>query len=127
MYHEGGWCMGDLSDEDQNCRLFSRGLGAVCVNVDYRLAPEHPFPKGVEDAYDVVKWCATTASPDSPILPADPKQGFIVGGASAGGNLAAVVSQLGRDEGLSPPLTGQYLCVPVSRFETRPFATGDTC
>lgn len=36
MYHEGGWCMGDLTDEDQNCRLFCKNLGAVCVNVDYR-------------------------------------------------------------------------------------------
>lgn len=40
MFHEGGWAMGDLTDEDQNCRLFARDLGAVCVNVDYRLAPE---------------------------------------------------------------------------------------
>lgn len=104
--------MGDLSDEDQNCRLFARDLGAVCVNVDYRLAPEHPFPACVNDAWDVVKWCAQNASPGSSVLPADPKQGFIVGGASAGGNLSAVVCQLGRDEGLSPPLTGQYLCVP---------------
>ena len=113
MFHEGGWAMGDLSDEDQNCRLFARDLGAVCVNVDYRLAPEHPFPKGVEDAYDVVKWCSATACPDSSILPGDLSQGFIVGGASAGGNLSAVVCQLGRDEGLHPPLTGQYLCVPA--------------
>lgn len=113
MFHEGGWAMGDLSDEDQNCRLFSRDLGAVCVNVDYRLAPEHPFPKSVEDAYDVIEWCAATASSDSPILPGDPKQGFVVGGASAGGNLSAIVCQLGRDNGLDPPLTGQYLCVPA--------------
>lgn len=72
-----------------------------------------PFPTGVHDAYDVVKWCAASAKPDSSILPGDPLQGFVVGGASAGGNLAAVVCQLGRDEGLSPPLTGQYLCVPA--------------
>lgn len=113
MFHEGGWAMGDLTDEDQNCRLFARDLGAVCVNVDYRLAPEHQFPTGVYDAYDVVKWCAASARPDSSILPADPRQGFIVGGASAGGNLSAVVCQLGRDNGLTPPLTGQYLCVPA--------------
>ena len=105
--------MGDLTDEDQNCRLFSRDLGAVSVNVEYRLAPEHPFPTSVTDSYDVVKWVAATASPSSDILPADPRQGFIVGGASAGGNLSAVMCQLGRDEGLDPPLTGQYLCVPA--------------
>ena len=39
MIHEGGWCMGDLTDEDQDCRMFTRDLGAVCINVDYRLAP----------------------------------------------------------------------------------------
>lgn len=113
MMHEGGWSMGDLTDEDLNCRLFSRDLGAVCVNVEYRLAPEHPFPTGVHDCQDVVRWCARTASSDSDILPANPRQDFIVGGASAGGNLAAVMCQLSRDEHLDPPLTGQYLCVPA--------------
>ena len=112
-FHEGGWSMGDLSDEDMNCRLWTRDLGAVCVNVEYRLAPEHPFPTSVEDAWGVVKWCAANASPSSEILPADPRKGFIVSGASAGGNLAAVMCQLARDEGLQPPLTGQYLCVPA--------------
>ncbi|KAK3626888.1 hypothetical protein LTR56_019514 [Elasticomyces elasticus] len=113
MMHEGGWTMGDLTDEDQNCRMFARDLGAVCVNIEYRLGPEHPFPTGVNDCWDVVQWCAKTASPSSDILPASPRSGFIVGGASAGGNLAAVMCQLSRDEGLTPPLTGQYLCVPA--------------
>ncbi|KAF7192446.1 AB hydrolase superfamily protein B1A11.02 [Pseudocercospora fuligena] len=110
MLHEGGWSMGDLTDEDLNCRMFARDLGAVCVNVDYRLAPEHAWPKCVEDCYDVISWVAKTASPSNTELPGDPKAGLIVGGASAGGNLAAVMAQLGRDNGLSPPLTGQYLC-----------------
>lgn len=113
MYHEGGWTRGDLTDEDLNCRMFSRDLGAVCVNVDYRLAPEWPFPYGVNDAFDVLKWCASIASSSSEILPTDPRQGFIVGGASAGGNFAAVMCQMAKDEGLTPPLTGQYLCVPA--------------
>ncbi|KAK1092797.1 hypothetical protein LTR48_003609 [Friedmanniomyces endolithicus] len=113
MMHEGGWMMGDLTDEDLNCRMFARDLGAVCVNIEYRLAPEHHFPQGVNDCWDVVQWCARNAIPSSNILPADPKVGFIVGGASAGGNLAAVMCQLSRDEGLIPPLTGQYLCVPA--------------
>lgn len=58
MFHEGGWKMGDLTDEDQNCCLFARDFEAVCVEVDYCLAPEHNFPTGVNDAYDAVKWCA---------------------------------------------------------------------
>jgi len=103
--------MGDLSDEDQNCRLFTRELGAVCVNVDYRLAPEHAFPTGVHDCWDVVQWVAKTANPGSEVLPANPgEKGFVVGGASAGGNLAAVMAQLSLDNTLSPPITGQYLC-----------------
>lgn len=113
MLHEGGWCLGDWTDEDQNCRLFARELGAVCVNVDYRLAPEHPFPAGLQDCQDALQWCATTAAPGHAVLPADPAAaGFLVGGSSAGGNLAAVLCQTSRDEGLSPPLTGQWLCVP---------------
>lgn len=111
MFHEGGWMMGDLTDEDQNCRLFARDLGAVSVNVEYRLAPEYPFPTGVNDCYDVIKWIASTAPSD--ILPADPRQGFIVGGSSAGGNLSAVMCQIARDNALEPPLTGQNLCVPA--------------
>lgn len=81
--------------------------------MEYRLAPEHPFPVSVNDSYDVVKWCAATASSSSPTLPANPRKGFIVGGSSAGGNLSAIVCQIGRDEGLDPPLTGQYLSVPA--------------
>ncbi|RMZ24071.1 hypothetical protein D0859_11888 [Hortaea werneckii] len=114
MIHEGGWCMGDLTDEDLDCRMFARDLGAVCVNVDYRLAPEHPYPAGVNDCWDVLQWCAATASPGSDLLPCDPKLGFLVGGASAGGNLSAVMAQLSRDNSLSPPITGQYLCVPAT-------------
>ncbi|KAJ4356666.1 uncharacterized protein N0V89_004702 [Didymosphaeria variabile] len=126
MYHEGGWSMGDLTDEDLNCRMFARDLGCVCVNVEYRygfstadlwcttdsqrrLAPEHQFPIGVNDCWDALKW----ALDNSPSLKATPTQGVIVGGASAGGNLAAVVALLSRDTSLSPPITGQYLCVPA--------------
>jgi acetyl esterase/lipase len=106
--------MGDRTDEDLNCRLFARDFGGVAVNVEYRLAPENKFPIGLNDCWDVIKWCTEEASPSSSILPADLKLGFIVGGASAGGNLSAVLCQLGRDERLDPPLTGQYLCVYVS-------------
>ncbi|KAF2004036.1 alpha/beta-hydrolase [Amniculicola lignicola CBS 123094] len=109
MYHEGGWSMGDLTDEDQNCRLFARDLGAVCVNVEYRLAPEYPFPAPINDCWDALNWALTNAS----TLNATPTRGLIVGGASAGGNIAAVMALLSRDTSLSPPITGQYLCVPA--------------
>ncbi|TEA15168.1 AB hydrolase superfamily protein [Colletotrichum sidae] len=109
MYHEGGWSMGDMSDEDVNCRLFSRDLGAICVNVEYRLAPEFPYPTYINDCWDALQWAAKTASE----LGADPSQGFIIGGGSAGGNITAVLAHLARDNDLSPPVTGQYLCVPA--------------
>ncbi|OLN89769.1 AB hydrolase superfamily protein 6 [Colletotrichum chlorophyti] len=109
MYHEGGWSSGDVSDEEVNCRLFSRDLGAVCVNVDYRLAPEFPFPTGINDCWDSLQWAAQHASD----LGADPSRGFLIGGGSAGGNITAVLAHLARDNNLSPPLTGQYLCVPA--------------
>lgn len=108
-YYEGGWGMGDLTDEEVNCRLFSRDLGAVCVNVEYRLAPEYPFPTWINNAWDALQWCAQHASE----LGADPSREFVVGGGSAGGNITAVLTHVARDEQLSPPLTGQYLCVPA--------------
>ncbi|KAK3213612.1 hypothetical protein GRF29_28g409437 [Pseudopithomyces chartarum] len=98
MYHEGGWSMGDLTDEDLNCRMFARDLGCVCLNVDYRLAPEHPFPTGVHDCWDALTWALSNA----PSLNASPTQGLIVGGASAGGNIAAVLALLSRDTQLPP-------------------------
>lgn len=126
MYHEGGWSMGDLTDEDLNCRMFTKELGAVCVNVEYRyvypfhihyavlltphsLAPEHKFPTGVNDCFDALQWAVAHSSE----LHAVPARGLIVGGASAGGNIAAVLALLSRDLKLNPPITGQYLCVPV--------------
>lgn len=56
MLHGGGFCLGGLENEELNCRNFAHQLGCVCVNVDYRLAPEHPFPAAVNDSYDALKW-----------------------------------------------------------------------
>ena len=103
MFHGGGFVMGDVESEQPNCRLFSKNLDAVCVNVVYRLAPEHPFPAAANDSWDAVKWVAANATSK---LGADPSKGFIVGGTSAGGNLTDVVGHLARDENLLPPLTG---------------------
>jgi acetyl esterase/lipase len=116
MYHGGGFCLGIPESEEKSCRDFVRAFGAVCISPAYRLAPEFPFPQGPKDAWDALKWAAANASSWG----ADPSRGFIVGGTSAGGNLAAVVTHLARDEGLQPPLTGHYLCiaglVPPSRM-----------
>jgi len=56
FYHGGGFCLGGLETEEMNCRLFTKKFGAVCVNVDYRQAPEHPFPIPINDCWDAFKW-----------------------------------------------------------------------
>lgn len=56
MLHGGGWCLGDLDNEALLCRKWCEEFGGVSFNVDYRLAPEHKFPTGVEDAYDALLW-----------------------------------------------------------------------
>ncbi|KXJ93312.1 Alpha/Beta hydrolase protein, partial [Microdochium bolleyi] len=113
MFHEGGFSMGDLTDEEVNCRVFSRDLRAVCVNMDYRedrveLAPEVQFPTWSNDSWDALQWAAQNARS----FGADPSLGFVIGGASAGGNITAVLAHLARDGGLSPPLTGQRISQP---------------
>ena len=74
-----------------------------------RLAPEHIFPVGINDCWDALNWALSNAS----TLQANPRRGLIVGGASAGGNISAVMALLSRDKKLDPPITGQYLCVPA--------------
>lgn len=109
MIHGGGFCIGSPEGEEQTCRNLVQAFGAVCVSVSYRLAPEFKFPHAPNDCWDALKWAAANAHS----FGADPSQGFIVGGTSAGGNLTAVLAHLARDEGLSPPLTGQYLAIPA--------------
>lgn len=109
IYHGGGWCIGGLENEELLCRLLTSRLGATCVNVDYRLAPEHKWPVGPDDCYDATKWAAANASS----LGADPSKGFIIGGTSAGGCMTAVNSHRWRDDGMQPPLTGTHLMIPA--------------
>jgi acetyl esterase/lipase len=90
------------------CRNLVQRFNAVCVNVDYRLAPEHPFPTPINDCWDALQWAASNATQ----LGADPTKGFIVGGESSGGNISIVLAHLARDNNLHPPLTGQFLSIP---------------
>lgn len=110
LYHEGGWCFGDLTDEQMNARMFVRDIGAVCLNVEYRLAPENQFPAGINDCYTVLK--AVAKDPELFHGLADPKLGLVVGGSSAGGNISAVLAQRARNDSLNPPVTGQWLSSP---------------
>ncbi|KAH8803328.1 Alpha/Beta hydrolase protein [Xylogone sp. PMI_703] len=107
MIHGGGFSMGGLDTKEEDCRRLVVKFGFVVVNVDYRLAPEHPWPAAVEDCWDVVKWSTENAQQ----MGADPSKTFIVGGESAGANLSAVVSLLARDQGFSPPITGLVISI----------------
>jgi acetyl esterase len=107
-FHGGGWVIGDLDTHDSPCRFLAAHAGVAVLAVDYRLAPEHPFPAAIEDAFAAYRW----ASDNADGLGADPSR-IAVGGDSAGGNLAAVVCLQARDEGARPPAM-QLLIYPVA-------------
>jgi acetyl esterase len=96
--HGGGWVVCDLDTHDNACRFLAREAGVLVLAVDYRLAPEHRFPAAVDDALAAFRFGAENASD----LGADP-QAIAIGGDSAGGNLAAVVSQLTVSDGGPAP------------------------
>lgn len=103
--HGGGWAVGSLDSFDTVCRGLARAAGAVVASIDYRLAPEHPFPAGVDDALAAVRWLAAHAGE----LGGDPDR-LAVAGDSAGGNLATVVARRLRGE---VALRHQALVYPV--------------
>jgi acetyl esterase/lipase len=109
--HGGGWSVGDLDTYDGSARLHAATCEAVVVSVDYRLAPEHPYPAAVDDVWAATRWVAANAGQ----LGGDPDR-IAVTGDSAGGNLAAVVAQLARDAGV--PLRFQLLWYPSTTFDT---------
>ncbi len=107
-YHGGGWVIGDLDTHDGICRFLAAAAGVTVLSIGYRLAPEHPFPAPVEDAWAGFAWATANAA----ALGADPER-IGVGGDSAGGNLAAVVSLLARAGGGAMPAM-QLLIYPVT-------------
>jgi acetyl esterase/lipase len=110
--HGGGWSVGDLDSYDSTARRHAKGADAVVVSVDYRLAPEHPYPAAVDDVWAATQWVAANAAE----LGADGER-IAVAGDSAGGNLAAVISQLARDAG-GPALRFQLLWYPATTWDT---------
>jgi acetyl esterase len=105
--HGGGWVIGDLESHDGVCRRLANDARCCVIAVDYRLAPEHPFPAAIDDCVAALAWAAGNAG----ALRIDPAQ-IAVGGDSAGGNLAAVLALMGRD-GTAPRSVFQALLYPV--------------
>jgi acetyl esterase len=105
FYHGGGWVIGDLDTHDNMARSICAGARAVVVSVDYRLAPEHPFPAAAEDALAAARWIARHLGG----LGGDGR--LAVAGDSAGGNLAAIVAQQLLSDGTT--LAGQLLIYPA--------------
>ena len=99
--HGGGWVIGDIDTHDPQCRRIANAVGAVVVSVDYRRAPENPYPAPLDDVMAALAWTATNY-PDRPL---------VVGGDSAGGNLSAAAALRARDEG--PALAAQLLIYPA--------------
>jgi len=112
-FHGGGRVAGNLDSYDAGARNLCAGVSAVVVSVDYRLAPECPFPAAPDDCLAALNWAAEHAGE----LDVDARR-IAVAGDSAGANLAAVTALRGRDEG-APPLAGQLLVYPVMAHHSR--------
>lgn len=106
FYHGGGWAIGDLDTHDPVVRAHAVGAEAIVVSVDYRLAPEHPYPQGIDDSWAALRWVGEHAEE----LGGDATR-IAVAGDSAGGNISAVMAQLARDNG-GPALVFQLLWYP---------------
>jgi acetyl esterase len=107
-FHGGGWTIGDLDTHDTLCRELANGAGCAVVSVDYRMGPEHRFPAAVDDCLAATQWVHRHAAE----LHLDPAR-LAVGGDSAGGNLATVVSIAARDGG-ELPIAYQLLIYPAT-------------
>jgi cation diffusion facilitator CzcD-associated flavoprotein CzcO/acetyl esterase/lipase len=111
-FHGGGWVLGDAGSDDPLCRDLCARTDSVIISVDYRHAPEHPFPAAIEDGFAAVRWVADHAE----ALGCMPGK-LMVGGWSAGAGIAAVVCQLAR-EAAAPAIVGQALLAPVTAADT---------
>ncbi|HXY66621.1 MAG TPA: alpha/beta hydrolase [Mycobacterium sp.] len=115
FFHGGGFVVGDLDTHDGTCRQHAVGASAVVVSVDYRLAPEHPYPAAIDDAWAATRWVAEHASE----INADASR-LAVAGDSAGGTISAVIAQRARDNADQggPNLLFQLLWYPSTLWDT---------
>ena len=112
FFHGGGFVVGDLDTHDGTCRQHAVGASAVVVSVDYRLAPEHPYPAAIDDAWAATQWVAEHGSE----IDADAGR-LAVAGDSAGGTISAVIAQRSRDTG-GPPILFQLLWYPATLWDS---------
>ncbi|HYE72124.1 MAG TPA: alpha/beta hydrolase [Blastocatellia bacterium] len=117
FFHGGGWVVGNLETGDTLCRAITNAAKCAVVSVNYRHAPEHKFPAAVDDAYAALCWCAENA-----VELGGTADQLSVGGFSAGGNLATVVSLIARDKG-GPKIKTQVLIAPITNhsFDTNSY------
>jgi acetyl esterase/lipase len=113
LFFGGSFILGNPTQMARLARSLVKRFGAVVVAPTYRLAPEYPFPTGMNDGWDAVVWIAENATTR---LRTDPDRGFLVGGISAGGSIANVCTHLARDCQLRPPITGNWLSCPPVRL-----------
>jgi acetyl esterase len=118
--HGGGWYLGDVDSFDRVTRQLANASGALCLSVDYRLAPEHPYPAAVQDARAAVAWAADAGAAQ---LGTDGAR-VVVGGDSAGGNLAAVAARHARDALRAQLLVYPALDAAMAGDSHREFADG---
>jgi acetyl esterase len=107
-FHGGGWVVGKLDLFDELCSVLANRAEAIVISVNYRLAPESKFPAGLHDCYSATKWVADNAE----FLEGD-RDTIIVGGDSAGGNLAAAVSLMAKEKN-GPQIAAQLLIYPIT-------------
>lgn len=118
FYHGGGWTVGDLDTHDNICRALASDAGIAILSVDYRLAPEHPFPAAVHDAVFAYRWIRKYGAH----IGIDPER-VAVGGDSAGGNLAAVTSLYVRDDAERVPDYQLLIYPAVGSLDVHDFAS----
>lgn len=114
FYHGGGWVVGNIESHDNICRALTNLANCVTISVDYRLAPEHKFPAAVVDSYAAVQYVSDHAE-DFRI----DRSRIAIGGDSAGGNLAAVVSNLAKEK-KTPAICFQLLLYPSTNLGGEP-------
>lgn len=119
--HGRGFVTGGLETDDASCRTWAKSIPFHILSIEYRLAPEHKFPTGFEDCWDVLKWASTSSNLTK--LNIDPSKGFLLGGTSAGGNFTSGLAHHYMDEKPSPSITGLiYLAANVCHPDVRPAA-----